>query len=127
MCSSLKGSIMKKKHQWHIAAQGFGRRFAFGSAVALSLTLVAFEWSTTRPDRIAFDPPLEEDPFFDDVPVFKIERKVEQKTKVVDVKKKKSGGPIEIAKDPEPIADPGPVDPITPDPGPAAVPDPLPS
>lgn len=126
MGSVHKDSIMKKRHQWHSATQGFGRRFAFGSAVALSLTLVAFEWTTTRPDEISFYLPMDDEPFFEVVPVFKIERKVEQGTKAVEPRKRKTGGAIVIVTEPVPVPQPEPVDPITPDPGIPISPEPLP-
>ncbi|MDQ3099822.1 MAG: hypothetical protein M3R08_00425 [Bacteroidota bacterium] len=88
-----------KKHQWEVAARGFGRRFAFGSVTALSLTLVAFEWTTTTGiEKIPIVCDFTE-PLFDPVPLFTIKRDIPETKSVKNPISKNANGPIAIAED----------------------------
>lgn len=124
-------------HPWHATCRHTGRRFTFGLLIALSLTLVAFEWS-------GGEAPLYQEPWdpFDDSGVeAMLPPVVMEKTMVPQKKQHKSGGgpivagepdavapepvldePVPGTSDPEPVSsepvDPGPVEP-DPEPGPA--------
>lgn len=97
-------------HPWHATSRQTGRRFTFGLLVALSLSLVAFEWR-------GGDAPLKYDPWDpgeDDGAVTILPPVVIQKTVAAPQQKKikRGGGPI-VAGIPDPVAP----DPVVDDPG----------
>jgi hypothetical protein len=121
-------------HTWKHHTRQFGKRFATGLFISLTLSLVAFEWSSRKPAlHLVFDP-LDEVHELDTVLVARLNilPPAEPKAKPEARKKQNTLGPVNAvetpptdpvatdpvepaAGDPEPPTDPGPVvDPVTP-------------
>jgi hypothetical protein len=91
---------MKNDHTWKKTARGFGKRFAVGTALSLSLTLVAFEWSITRNHNIILGPITMVDPIFDDVPRVTIRKEVEKIVKEEKPKPRNTSGTVKAVDEP---------------------------
>lgn len=101
-------------HPWNATCRQTGRRFAFGLLIALSLTLVAFEWrGGEAPITKDLWDPIEDTDITAILPPVIIEKTVvpQQQKKV-----KHGGGPI-VAGIPDPVAP----DPVVDEPGPGEV------
>jgi protein TonB len=113
--------MSRPAHPWTRARRNAGRRFLIGTSVALSLTLVAFEWRSEG-HRLTLPPELEDvEPPIEYPPVVII--KQETAAAKPEVQRRRPNAGIIVAVDPTPVVDPGPV---PPEPGTGPAVDPLP-
>jgi len=113
--------MSRHAHPWTSARRNAGRRFLLGISVALSLTLVAFEWRSEG-HRLTLPPELADDGTEVEYPPVVI---IKQETPVFkpEVQRRRPNAGIIVAVDITPVVDPGPA---PPEPGPDAAVDPLP-
>ncbi len=111
---------MDQTHQWRKATEGFGRRFAFGMLLALSLALVAFEWRTPKGEHTDVGTPYLVNEFLDEPILVRIKKEAEKQAVAPEKPKPKpAAGPVK-AVEPEINVEPSivPIEPAMTDPGP---------
>ncbi len=94
-------------HQWRAPSTGFGKRYAFGLATALALSLIALEWTTRgqRPENGYCDLPT--DLPLEPMLMVRVASEKPMASAPAPKPKKKTSGPIAIVDDvhPEPSDD----------------------
>ena len=115
--------MSRPAHPWTRARRNAGHRFLIGTSVALSLTLVAFEWRRGG-HRLTLPPELEDHGTEMEYPPVVIIKK-ESQSVMPEVQRRRQNVGIIVAGDPTPVVEPGPpaTGPVT---GPAVDPLPLP-
>jgi hypothetical protein len=113
--------MSRPEHPWTRARRNAGRRFLIGTSVALSLTLVAFEWRSEG-HRLTLPPELGDDgPPIEYPPVVIIEQ--ESASAKPEVQRRRQNAGVIVPGDPTPVVEPGPA---ATEPAPVPTVDPLP-
>ena len=113
--------MSRPAHPWTRARRNAGRRFLIGTSVALSLTLVAFEWRSEG-HRLTLPPELGDDGTETEYPRVVI-IKQESAAAKPEVQRRRQNAGVIVPGDLTPVVEPGPA---AAEPGPAPVVDPLP-